>query len=660
LSENELQNEPIAPDSEAPEASRIVEIVTSARTWASANWMRSIATGSVMLLLVVGTIAVWAYLANIAIQADRYTLGEALAALDAGDYEEARILVRQMLNSSFYSRAESGGPLYVLGAIKAYDAESHGSPDRRRTEYLVASRYLREADAYGFPRERKKHGLYLLGKSHLESLQWDAGIESLEKALLVETKPETPEKNLEEKIGLTLEIHQLLAQALTSNPIPQLDRALVHNRAVLENKNLSLSTQADALLQQAEILSGLARYSEAMQPLAQILQEPGLNKGLPRARALMMQGQVLLEEVETMQNEAASRFVEPPAKIAMQIDQALKYLQQAQELDQFATEVTPRSMVLLGLGHQLLGKMDVALRQYVQTRQQYGDTPAGLAATLAEADILRLQNQPQESLVGYRRVLESVTNADVYHNPVLSWNQLRRRIRNALADFNDRGLYDESLALLDHFLPLFSHTKQAHLLAITLRRQGNAALKKGAEDNWQASKWLEAGRAHHREAGTAFERLADLRFSTKHYPEDLWDSVESNYRGQSYTSMIRVLDQYLAIEPELRNAQALLRSGQAHLALGHVTESIAALEECIEFHPYDTSTYQARIDCAKAHWYQGNQEEAERLLRSNLYGSDLKPSSPEWKDSLFELGALYHETGRYAEAIRLLEEAVER
>jgi tetratricopeptide (TPR) repeat protein len=140
----------------------------------------------------------------------------------------------------------------------------------------------------------------------------------------------------------------------------------------------------------------------------------------------------------------------------------------------------------------------------------------------------------------------------------------------------------------------------------------------------------------------------------------LWRSAENFFSGHSYTRTITLLDQYLRYEPELRNAEALLRLGQAHLALRQVPQSVAAFEECIEFHPLDGSTYQARIDCAKAYWQRGETSRAEQLLRDNIAGSTLKPSSREWKDSLFELGMLLHESGRYEEAIGTLEEAIER
>jgi tetratricopeptide (TPR) repeat protein len=123
---------------------------------------------------------------------------------------------------------------------------------------------------------------------------------------------------------------------------------------------------------------------------------------------------------------------------------------------------------------------------------------------------------------------------------------------------------------------------------------------------------------------------------------------------------VRLLDKYLEYEPEMRNAEALLRLGQAHLALNQVPQSITAFEECIEFHPLDGATFQARIDCAKAYWQQGDTAHAEQLLRFNITGSTLKPASPEWKDSLFQLGTLLHEQNKYEEAIDTLENAVER
>jgi tetratricopeptide (TPR) repeat protein len=181
-----------------------------------------------------------------------------------------------------------------------------------------------------------------------------------------------------------------------------------------------------------------------------------------------------------------------------------------------------------------------------------------------------------------------------------------------------------------------------------------------SDDDSQSNKKRTEGLQKLRAAGVAFEQLAELRFATRHYSADLWHSAENYFAGHSFTSTVRLLQNYLHNEPELRNAEALLRLGQAYLAIGQIPQSIAAFEECIEFHPLDGATFQARIDCAKAYWHQGDTGRAEQLLRDNIAGSSLKPSSREWKDSLFELGMLLHDTGQYEQAIIALEEAIER
>ena len=92
-----------------------------------------------------------------------------------------------MLKSGRLPRSKYGGPLFVLGAIKTHDAEEESAADRRRIEYLVASRYLKEADTYGMPEGRELDGLYLLGKSLVESSQFDEGIRILNELLGAKT-----------------------------------------------------------------------------------------------------------------------------------------------------------------------------------------------------------------------------------------------------------------------------------------------------------------------------------------------------------------------------------------------------------------------------------------------------------------------------------------
>ena len=105
---------------------------------------------------------------------------------------------------------------------------------------------------------------------------------------------------------------------------------------------------------------------------------------------------------------------------------------------------------------------------------------------------------------------------------------------------------------------------------------------------------------------------------------------------------------------------ALLRLGQSRLAGTDPQGAIEALEECIEIYPNDAVAYQARLDSPRAYQQAGKFKEAEQLLLRNLNGDGLTPASSEWQQSLFTLGFLLYETGRYEEAITKLQEAVDR
>ena len=83
---------------------------------------------------------------------------------------------------------------------------------------------------------------------------------------------------------------------------------------------------------------------------------------------------------------------------------------------------------------ELKGDIDGALKQYARTRQFYGDTYEGLAASLAEADLLRQKGDIDAALIGYRRVLEAYAAIPVYRSHVLPAAKLRDRLMAALTD----------------------------------------------------------------------------------------------------------------------------------------------------------------------------------------------------------------------------------
>ena len=96
-------------------------------------------------------------------------LEEALARLDAGEYDEARVVAGKLFAHSGEQPEAVTGALYVFGAALVHDAMETDVPEQRRRLYLMAIRYLEEAHARGFPESRRESGLDLLARSLFEA-----------------------------------------------------------------------------------------------------------------------------------------------------------------------------------------------------------------------------------------------------------------------------------------------------------------------------------------------------------------------------------------------------------------------------------------------------------------------------------------------------------
>lgn len=626
----------------------VIRFLGRVRAWTTGHWLRGVAVAMTILTLIGLTIGGWAYLASVALSAGEINVESALAAYDNGSYEEARNAVGHLLTNGRLPRSEYGGPLFVLGAIKIKDAEEQAVPERRRIEYLIASRYLTEARAYGLPAGRESKGLFLLGKSLIESGQFENGVQVLND-LAASTTPGDP--------LLALETQHLLAETCLLMPHPKIDEALRHNDLLIaSNKDLSIDQRTLAVMQRAECLSRLDRFDDARKAIGMLPASPA-----SAAAASLMAGRIQLDEVDAaLQKLPASEREKAAGALTDKVTVALVDLKKANSLDEQKSHIAQQAAYHLARGLAMKGDTDVAIKQYARARQLYGDTYEGLAAELGEAVLLRQKGDFDGALLAYRRVLESFAAIPVYRSHLLSVERIREQSMAALNDFLEHQRFSDALILLEHFPPLYTRAEQLELRGSALEQWGNLLVSQATDENHTSGASRADGLQRLRAAGIAFEQLAELRFATKFYTSDLWRGAEDFFQGQCFSRTVQALHKYLQYEPELRNAQALLRLGQAHLALGEIPQCVAALEECVEFHPLDSSTFQARIDCAKAYWYEGNTDRAEELLRDNIAGSSLKPLSPEWKDSLFELGMLLHEKEKFEDAIGTLEEAVER
>lgn len=608
--------------------------------WVSANRARKRIVGAGIVLAVLVTVAGWLAFAELATQSDGPSVARALAALDVGDDERARAIIAG-LDDRELSGIEYGAAMYALGVLKARDAERQWAPERSRTDYFVASKYLAEARAIGFPGNRDAQGLFLLGKSLIESRQLKEGIGALKAAL----RAGAPD------IAAT---HLMMADAYFFSPEPNCEQTIAEADVAAAVPDATPAQRAQAMLIKSQALSILGRADEA---LAAAEQAGGLVD--PAQRALV-EGKALVAQIA---NAATPDTV--------LLGQAWAALDRAKRADNLATSVSRESDYLRARIAELASQKTSVARDAVELRRQaeagfgelrrsQGNSPVGVAGAMSEARILQDDGRGAEALDSYRRAVEAIDSIDAYRSDLMPMGEVKRRLRKAHSDYLQAKDYSLAFRLTDHLDLVLGRDEQLELRAETLRQWGDNQVARGMADGQQGKDDVHAGRARLREAGLAYEQLAESRFATRQFTSDLLTAGEAYFQGQAYGEVIRVLNRYLRNEPQLRNALVTLRLGEAHLARGEDNRAIQAFQRCLEFNEQDAATYSARLECARAYRMLGDFESAEALLRHNMTQTALTTRSPEWRASQFELGHLLAEAGRHDEAIRELEEALER
>lgn len=613
--------------------------IGAAWTWATGHrWQAGLVVGASLISLAGGVLG-FVLIASQGPAGPPIPLEKTLAALDAGAYVEARELAKQMQKQGGLGVEELGGPVFVLGASWAYEADDTWSKDKTRY-YLLASRYLEEARDRGFPPGRRAEGLYLLGRSLYLSGQIAAS-----RPMLLEALKHNPRKRTE--------IHRLLSEAYLNAANPRLEEALRENEHYLADRRVVGPDRHRGLLRQAWILLRLERIPECLATLDQI---PSDAKN--RAEAMVIRGQLLMHEARKLKDRPEAS-AEDLLGMREKYRAAIKTLQLAQGRDTLGTQATRKAMYLIGVCFLEMGDYRAAMGQFARTRKLHADTPEGFAAGFQEAELCRHSGRDADALAGYRRTLNAVGDPENFSNPWITLDELRSRMLTAYQDYLQTGKFEIDLQLTRHFYPLFSRQRTLELMGDTYSGWGRALLAQAAQLSPAKAKATQRlGRAQLRQAGRVYARLAKLQVTTRKYPDQLWNSANAYLDGHDYGNAIRILREYLKNEARRRHPQALVRLGEARLALSRIDEALEDFRQCIEFHPRDAAAYRARLLASNAYLEKGDLQQAETLLAENLAGEHLTPESPEWRDSLFALGELLHIEGRYEEAVRRLEEAV--
>ncbi len=568
------------------------------------------------------------------------SMEQVLQALDRRSYAEVQTLAKAMQSQEPLSAEELGGPAFALGAVATYEAENSPGKDRDKL-FLLAARYLEEANKRGFPLNRRAEGLYLLGKSLYESGQLAASRPVLLSALKISPQ-------------YRKEIHELLADAYLSDAHPQLEQALEQNSMLLSDKDLPEAKLEEALLQRAKILLSLGKIDDYNATLDQI------PSGLKNPAVAVERGGALLREAQTLLK------ITPPAddneaKARDKLQQAMQTLRLGQTQKAGAEQAAGQAMYLIGVCCLEMKDYRAAADQFVRTEHSYPDTPEGLAASLQAAELFRRLGRDIEALGEYRRVLGGVGDLQVYRNPWASLDQLKSSFMAAYRQYVGAGKFEIALQLTRMMQRLFPAQEAAVLQAETHGLWGRALMaqaEKGPREKAESIRRL--GREQFRRAAACYAKLARSLPANKNYTDQVWNGAMAFFQGQDFQSAGRMLQVYLKNEIKDRHPQALFYLGESLLAVDQLDKALEMFMECIDSHPRDVFACRARLSAAQVYQEKGDFRGAENMLLNNLNGDYLTPESKEWRDSLFALGELLHAQGRYAEAADRLEEAAKR
>ena len=608
---------------------------------------RKITSVALAVCLVAGSIGGYMAFSGGENAEEEISIEAAFDAFDAEEYLQSQIIALQIRSLNPEDPKSRSASAFITGAISVHETDHRWEKDKSAS-YLLAARQLEEAQELGFPEGREGQGLLLLGRCLYEGRQFAQCMEPLMAAL-----KELPDESAK--------IHALLTRAHLLLTVPNPEQALHHNTAYLAHTTLTPDERNSALLQHAEILLRLERSDEATQWLAKIP-----NSSPQHAEALVIQGRRLVG-IDRAKKVQADETTSDAAPVALsqarkqELDDAIRLFREALTLGTPNSDSTRKATYLIGIALAEKRKWSAALEQFQRTRRLFYDSPEGQTAGLYAADVLRQQGKHDEAIAMYLRAFDSAGTPRSYSNPWLPLDGFRKRMVTAYRFYLDEGEFERALALLDGFRPLFTRMHTIELQAQAQLAWADALLKQSQMASISARRGLRReGYEHFRLAGYTFAKLARMRKATSSYPDDLWESAVALAEGQDHPNAIRMFEEYIHAQPHRRQAEALVWLGKSQMISGKLDEAIHSFQECLEFHERDAAVFDARLWCARAHLEKGETDEAEKLLSANLVGEGLTPASREWRESLFLLGQVLHESGHHEEAIVKLEESVAR
>ena len=385
------------------------------------------------------------------------------------------------------------------------------------------------------------------------------------------------------------------------------------------------------------------------------IEQAVVRRNQPPARIVQVRRQVSqvpetenpAEEVDHLRNQAIAKYKE-----------AILRLEMSKTADASEFRYTRQSYLLQGICFEEMGEYDTAKEQYRVLIQTFPESSEAIAADFLRAEIFRKSGQFGLALTGHQRTVRKLVQKGTYQNPILTRKDMLTRINDAVGELMSLKEYHDAFELLAVYEPIMTPREISRIKAVgyeswakMLHRNANAAAFEEQE------RLLRDARDKYRASAREYAVYAKYELTSRRYAELLWASAE-NYRfGKDYLKAIPMYREYLKNEIRLRQPETFALLGQMYFDLDLLDESIKTSDDYLKLFPNHPLLYQVRLIKSYAHTEKKEPDRAKELLLENLSGV-LSPQAAEYRDSIYALGKLYHDTGDREKAITTLEDAV--
>ena len=643
-------------DAAAPKPSLVDKLrnIRNLPTWVREHSIKAAVIFSIVFSLMGAMLFAWAVMSAKQRQVAQelaYNPDDIYKALDAGDLPRALQLAQHVARSGNVTVHNSGTPEYVFGVAALRKADTPLEAQQHRA-YQIAAHWFEEAYHQGVPVDRRPELVYLTAKSMYLSRRYAEAVPLLREALPINKQ-------------FALELHRYLGRALYLQATPVFAEALAELTLLLGEKRIDPQDRLRALADRAEVLLRLGRLDDARADLKQI--PPDTRE---HAEGVLLEGRILLQEARLAAGIKGDEALLSPSSVEglpqltpeaeQKLKAALVCVTEAKRLDKLSSILTPQAYYVGGLCEDGLGNLEAAAESYHQAYRRAVDSAEGFAARVQAAHLARRRNRADDAVTLYDEVLRELGPLVRYSNRWCSLPELRARLLTAYQDFFHRKQFAASAQFADLLPRLLDEDLAVQFAADAHAAWARQLVSESPQGESSERHPPEAVRNQFRIAAKLHERLAELRFTQRDYPENIWISAKYYLQGRDFDNAARLLRKYLDIETRAHHAEALVGLAEVMLTKEKHAEALGLLKQCLDTYPRDAAVFRARLLLADLYIELNQWDEVEKSLLENLNSDTLTPNSEEWRRSLFAIGRILYDKARYPEAAARLDEAVER